>query len=53
MLTINFHELKFLGLLKYRSKSFEILQTCCKIHAISFFETCQSILDFLNKKMLK
>jgi hypothetical protein len=29
--------------LKCKPKSFEILQTCCKIHAI-FLKTCQSIL---------
>jgi len=38
MSTINFQELKILGLLKYRPKSFGILQTYCKIHAISFLE---------------
>ena len=38
-------EIMFMVVMKCRPKSFEILQTCCKIHAF-FFKTCQSILDY-------
>jgi hypothetical protein len=39
---------KFLIFLKYMSKSFGILQTCCKMHA-TFLKTCQNILDIIKK----
>jgi hypothetical protein len=44
VLHIKRKEIMFMVVMKCRPKSFEILQTCCKIHAF-FFKTCQSILD--------
>jgi len=49
MSTINFQELKILGLLKYRPKSFGILQTYCKIHAISFLEHTKVLYIYIFK----
>jgi hypothetical protein len=52
MSTINFQELKILGLLKYRPKSFGILQTYCKIHAISFLEHAKVLYIYLKNAQI-